>query len=446
MLANSRKSLILIVDDTPANLEILSKALKESGFIVAVETDGEGALEQVSYHRPDLILLDVQMPGIDGFETCRRLKANPETKDIPIIFATALNDITHKVKGLTVGAVDYVTKPFQQEEVLARVKVHLQLYQLQQELEQRVEERTASLQQALDNLKQAQLQLVQGEKMSALGNLVAGVAHEINNPVGFLKGNIPPAQEYVQDLFGLIDFLLTKLPHPNEEVEEEMEAIDFDFIREDLPNLLNSMNVGVDRIKNISTSLRTFSREDKDYKTAFDLHEGIDSTILILKHRLKANNKRPAIEVIKDYGNLPDVECFPGQLNQVFMNILANAIDALDDSCEGRTFAEIETKPNQITIQTLPQGDYALIRIQDNGVGIPEAVSQQIFEQGFTTKQVGKGTGLGMAIARQIVEQKHGGKLSFSSQPGAGTSFTIELPLVSDQNQSMSYCTDTMIA
>ncbi len=446
MLANSRKSLILIVDDTPANLEILSKALKESGFIVAVETDGEGALEQVSYHRPDLILLDVQMPGIDGFETCRRLKANPETKDIPIIFATALNDTSHKVKGLTVGAVDYVTKPFQQEEVLARVKVHLQLYQLQQELEQRVEERTASLQQALDNLKQAQLQLVQGEKMSALGNLVAGVAHEINNPVGFLKGNIPPAQEYVRDLFGLIDFLLTKLPHPDEEVEEEMEAIDFGFIREDLPNLLNSMNVGVDRIKSISTSLRTFSREDQDYKTAFNLHEGIDSTILILKHRLKANNKRPAIEVIKDYGNLPNVECFPGQINQVFMNILANAIDALDDSCEGRTFAEIETKPNQITIQTLPQGDYALICIRDNGVGIPEEVSQQIFEQGFTTKKVGKGTGLGMAIARQIVEQKHGGKLSFASKPGAGTAFTIELPLASDLDQSTSYYTDTMIA
>jgi len=286
----------------------------------------------------------------------------------------------------------------------------------------------ARVQQALQELQQAQLQLVQSEKMSALGNLVAGVAHEINNPVGFLQGNIQPAREYVQDLLGLIDLYQEKVPNPDAELEDEIEAIDLEFVREDLPKLLNSMNVGVDRIRNISNSLRTFSRQDQDQKTAFNLHEGLDSTLLILKHRTKANEQRPKIEVIKEYGALPDIECFPGQLNQVFMNILANAIDAFEEANQGKNYQEIEANPNIITLHTSVVGEQAQIRIQDNGCGMKSEVREQIFEQGFTTKGVGKGTGLGMAIARQIVEEKHGGTLSCHSELGKGTEFTIELP------------------
>ncbi|WP_264321547.1 trifunctional serine/threonine-protein kinase/ATP-binding protein/sensor histidine kinase [Zarconia navalis] len=282
-------------------------------------------------------------------------------------------------------------------------------------------------QQTLANLKNAQLQLVQSEKMSALGNLVAGVAHEINNPVGFIAGNLQPARDYVQDLFGLIDLYQEKLPNPDEELEEEIAAIDLEFLRSDLPKLIGSMKEGTDRIGHISTSLRTFSRTDKEHKVPFNLHEGLDSTVLILKHRLKANEYRPAIEIVKQYGNLPEVQCFPGQLNQVFMNLIANAIDALDDGNAGRSFEEIAANPNRITISTEATSEEIIIRISDNGVGMPEDIKQRIFEQGFTTKGVGKGTGLGMAIARQIVEEKHGGTISCTSEPGIGTEFAIAL-------------------
>ncbi|MGB7708738.1 MAG: AAA family ATPase [Microcoleus sp.] len=282
-------------------------------------------------------------------------------------------------------------------------------------------------QQSLTNLKQAQIKIVQSEKMSALGNLVAGVAHEINNPVGFLTGNITPALDYINDLFGLLDLYQQKYPQPDPEIQEEIENIDLDYIREDLPKLVGSMREGVKRIRDISTSLRTFSRADTNHPVACNIHEGIDSTIMILKHRLKANENRPEIQVIREYGNLPQVECYAGQLNQVFMNLLANAIDALDESNQGLSYAQIA---NQITIKTEFYGDkkQAIIRIKDNGVGMSEAVREQIFDELFTTKGVGKGTGLGLAIARQIVVEKHCGMLEVSSTLGRGTEFTISIP------------------
>lgn len=283
---------------------------------------------------------------------------------------------------------------------------------------------------SLTDLQQAQLQLVQSEKMSALGNLVAGVAHEINNPVGFLQGNIQPAQEYVQDLLGLIDFLLTKTPSNDLHIKDEIESMDLEFIREDLPKLIGSMNAGVDRIRSISDSLRTFSRKDRDNKTAFNIHDGIESTLLILKHRTKANEQRPQVEVIKNYGEFPNVKCFPGQLNQVFMNILANAIDAFDEANQGKSYQEIEENPNTITIATIALDQQVQVQIQDNGCGMKPETVERIFEQGFTTKEVGKGTGLGMAIAHQIIVEKHGGAIACHSQLGKGTEFTISLPAI----------------
>ncbi|MEG3986697.1 response regulator [Microcoleus sp. S28C3] len=415
--------LILIVDDTPTNLDVISEALSNAGYKVAIATSGERALQQVERRPPDLILLDVMMPGIDGFETCQRLKANAKTCDIPIIFMTALVDVDNKVKGLKLGAVDYVTKPFQEQEVLARVKTHLQLRLLTQTLEQQVAQKTAELQ-------AAQLQIIQREKLSALGNLVAGVAHEINNPVGFISGNIQPALDYIKDLFGLLDLVQQESANFSAAIQEEIEAIDLDYIREDLPKLVGSMQEGVNRIKDISISLRTFSRADTDRPVACNIHEGIDSTIMILKHRLKANDSRPEIQVINDCGDLPKIECYAGQLNQVFMNILGNAIDAVNESNIGRTYAEIKANPNQIIVHTELSGDrqQVVIRIKDNGIGMSEAVREQVFDNLFTTKSVGQGTGLGLAIARQIVEETHGGKLNCTSLLGKGTEFIITLP------------------
>ena len=296
-------------------------------------------------------------------------------------------------------------------------------------------------QQALEDLTQAQLQLVQSEKMSALGNLVAGVAHEINNPISFLRGNIQPAQRYVQDLLSLIDLYQKKMPDLDEEIAAEIEAIDLDFIRTDLPKLLKSMNLGVDRIRHISNSLRIFSRADREKPTKFNIHEGIDSTLLILKHRTKANQQRPAIEISKNYAELPEIECFPGQLNQVFMNIFANAIDAFDEANQGQTYMEIEANLNRMIICTSRFDENRVkIQIQDNGCGMSSETQERIFDQGFTTKAVGKGTGLGMAIAYQIVTEKHGGTITCNSLLGEGTIFTILLPILSNPNHIASQC------
>ncbi|MGB3266323.1 MAG: ATP-binding protein, partial [Microcoleus sp.] len=286
------------------------------------------------------------------------------------------------------------------------------------------------LERSLVDLQQAQLQVVQSEKMSALGNLVAGVAHEINNPVGFISGNINEATTTIKDVINHLKLYQEKLPDPGPQIEQDADKIDLEYALEDLPKMLSSMKVGCDRIRGISTSLRTFSRADKDYKVRFDIHEGIESTILILKHRLKANQHRPAIEVVTDYENLPKIECFPGQLNQVFMNLLANAIDALEESSQGRSFAEIEANPNKIAVRTSMLDDrHIKITIADNGGGMSEEVKQQIFDHLFTTKAVGKGTGLGLAIARQIVEETHGGTIEVDSELGQGTIFKMQLPI-----------------
>jgi signal transduction histidine kinase len=427
-MPDETQHLILVVDDNPANTKVLFDVLREAGHRVLVAKSGEVALERLQSACPDLILLDVMMPGIDGFETCRRLKADERTQSIPVIFMTALSEVEDKARGFNLGAVDYITKPFQQQEVLARVQLHLQLYSLTQNLEQRVRDRTTELENTLKELHQSQLQLIQNEKMSALGNLVAGIAHEINNPVGFISGNLEHAQNYVTVLLELIDFYLEQCP-PNVVVQERIDNINFPYLRQDLPKLISSMKAGTDRIQHISTSLRTFSRSDSDRPTVCNIHDGIDSTVLILTHRIKGNEFRPAIKILKEYGELPLVECYAGQLNQVFMNVIANAIDAVEECNQGRSYQEIENQPNQIMIRTEAQNHQVKIQIQDNGTGISAALQQKIFDHLFTTKEVGKGTGLGLAIAHQIITEKHGGTIQVESTLGQGTTFTITIPL-----------------
>ena len=424
-------SSILIVDDMPANLAVMSEALSDAGYDVAAALSGDRALQQIQHYLPDLILLDIQMPGIDGFETCRRLKANPETADIPVIFMTALSDAASKVKAFNLGAVDYVTKPFQEMEVLARVATHIKLHRLNQSLEHQVAARTQELTTALKTIKQSQIQLIQQEKFSALGGLVAGVAHEINNPVGFIAGNLRPAQCYVQSILDLLALYQQHFPDPGETICEYIEDIDLAYISEDLLKILSSMREGTDRIQALSRSLRIFSRADGDRKSPCDLHQGIESTLMILKHRLNADENRPEIKIVKAYSLDVEAACFPSQINQVLMNLLANAIDALDESNQNRSFEDIKTEPNQIVIKTELSTDQqmAIVRIRDNGAGIPVAVQSQIFDH-FTTKPVGKGTGLGLSIVHQIVVENHQGTIQVHSAPGKGTEFEICLPLV----------------
>jgi len=305
------------------------------------------------------------------------------------------------------------------------------LYEELQDSERREREKAQQLERSLRELEEAQIRLIQGEKMATLGQLVAGVAHEINNPVGFIVGNLTLAENYAKDLIEHLKLYQEQFPDPGETIEEDAEDIDLEYLFEDMPKLLSSMKLGTDRIRQISTSLRTFSRSDTDAKVSVNLHEGIDSTLLILKHRLKANENRPSIQIQKEYGELPTVKCYAGQLNQVFMNIISNAADAFDETNEGRSFKDIEQDPNIIFIRTEAnaENNTAIVRIGDNGPGMSEEVRQKVFNHLFTTKGVGKGTGLGLSISRQIVVEKHGGQLTCNSSPGNGTEFVIEIPI-----------------
>jgi two-component system, NtrC family, sensor kinase len=340
------------------------------------------------------------------------LQVPVKTKDEVGQLATALNRLIQQVREL--------------------LKIQAQTNQQLTEKAAESQKQAEILQQTLTTLQSAQIQLIQSEKMSALGELVAGVAHEINNPVGFIAGNIEPAKRYVSDLLALISLYRSQFPHPGSAILKKVGDIDLAFIEKDLPSLLTSMEEGANRIMGISISLRTFSRSDHETQQLFDLHEGLDSTVLILRHRLKANEHRPEIKIIKHYQDIPQIKCYPGQLNQVFMNLLANAIDALSDvSQPPKVEPQIESQPLALQIEILTEvtTDWIKIQIKDNGMGMTSEVQQKIFEHLFTTKPVGQGTGLGLSIARQIIVDKHQGQLSCKSEYGQGTTFTIELPL-----------------
>jgi signal transduction histidine kinase len=477
---------ILIVDDNPNNLSFLFDFLTELGFKVLVARTGVSALQKAEYSPPDLILLDVVMPEVDGFETCRRLKANNSTKEIPIIFMTALNSTEDKVKAFSVGAVDYVTKPIQNEEVLARVKAHLSisrltrklqeqnaqmqqeifdrqqaqnsLRQLAEQLEKRVAERTAelsqtndllqeeieerqqmqdSLYQSLKQLQQAQILLIQSEKMSALGRMLAGVAHEINNPMNFLYDNLDRVRQYTRDILNILNIYQQKYPQPTAEIEKTAKAIDLELITKNLQKMLESMQLGGDRIRDIVHSLQLFSQQEGEEMQPINIHEGIDSTLMLLQNRLKFKPNLAPIEVIKEYDpNLTRVECCGGEINQVFMNILVNAIDAIEECSSPKTSEAMKANPYQIRICTeLSNRNTAIIRIFDSGVGIGEEVRNLIFDPFFSTKPLGKSIGIGLSISWHIIVERHGGMLQCISTPGQGTEFAIELPI---QQQSRS--------
>ncbi|RMH76717.1 MAG: hybrid sensor histidine kinase/response regulator [Cyanobacteria bacterium J007] len=618
------KATILVVDDTPDNLRVVSAILVDRGYQVGKALNGQLALMACKHLSPDLILLDINMPEMNGYEVCKKLKTNPQTQEIPIIFISALDDVLDKVKAFEVGGVDYITKPFQSAEVISRVDSHLKLRSLQialqaqndsleREIEQRqkiqealelseaqnlallnaipdlmlrisadgifldyrmaknsddanqnsvranlltsfaastsspggdrlspsytnpqsnphlklhaslfpevdrpeqhnpyigqkltdilsedlafwmmhytqqtlmtsqmqvgefvqqidrrwhgyearfvksgpsevlaivrdISERNQAeaerlkteailraqkqqLEKTLSDLKQAQAQLIQSEKMASLGQLVAGIAHEINNPINFIYGNVSYLKQYAIELLKALEFYQHEFKGGD---RDDGDDLDLDFLKSDTQKILNSMQNGADRIRKIVTSLRNFARLDEAEMKCVDLHEGIESSLVLVRHRLQREAGDRQIQVIKEYGDLPKVMCYPSQLNEVFFNLLNNAIDTIEEKLKTTTgSSEAEDDDRgwiRIRTETTAEGTVT-IRIADSGLGIPESARSRLFDPFFTTKSPGSGTGLGLSVSYQIVVQKHHGQILCDSTPGRGTEFILKIPI-----------------
>ncbi len=422
---------ILVVDDDNFFLNFIRMVLKKQGYQVLAANNGEEALQVVQEHKPDLIVSDLMMPVMNGVELCKRIKTNPKTRDIYFLILTSKSDVSEKVKLLDVGADDFLSKPVNNDELLAKVRASIRIRQLQRELEEsnkRLTQLNRELQRTMEDLKkanreikEAQAQLLQQEKMASIGQLAAGVAHEINNPIGFIHSNLSVLEDYITDLMQFFEkYKELKAAIANgdkagvaaflRELIRIEKKIDLNFILNDFEKIVRESMDGAERVKVIVQDLKDFSHIDQAEVKYFNVNEGIESTLNIVWNEIKYKAK-----VIKEYGQIPEIRCFPMQLNQVFMNLLVNAAQAID-------------KDGIIRIKTFATDTHVVVEISDNGCGIPEEIRSKIFDPFFTTKEVGKGTGLGLSTAYNIIK-KHNGEIEVDSEVGKGTRFTIRLPL-----------------
>lgn len=407
---------ILVVDDDRSNLATLGSLLQPH-FDVLAAPSGERALQiAASVPQPDLILLDVLMPGMDGYEVFARLRDNPATRDIPVIFVTGLDSPEEEEKGLELGAVDYITKPYRPPIILARVHAQLELKHVRDRLENQNIYLEAEVARRIEENQRVQLQLMQSDKLAAVGQLSAGIAHEINNPVGFVTSNLGSLDRYLQDIFEILDAyealeeVCTSGEAALSKLRELKKRKDIGFLREDIGKLLSESRQGLARVAKIVSDLKSFSRaENKDWQWT-NLHDELDSTLNIVWNEIKYH-----CTLNKEYGDIPEVYCIPSQINQVLLNLLVNAAQAIPQKGE-------------ITIRTGQTGGEVFIAIADTGTGIPPENMSRLFEPFFTTKPVGKGTGLGLPISYGIVKN-HKGRIEVESTVGKGTTFTVWLPI-----------------
>ncbi|NEO85175.1 MAG: hybrid sensor histidine kinase/response regulator [Spirulina sp. SIO3F2] len=408
---------ILVADDEPDTQELISQRfrreirLKKYEFIfVHNGSQAYDAIQQMP--EIDMVLTDINMPEMDGLTLLSKLQ-NDETL-LKTVVVSAYGDMAHIRKAMNLGAFDFLTKPLDFKDLIVTVEKTLNVVMDAKATQQKLQTAQA-----------------QTDKLSSLGQMMADIAHEIKNPVGFVSANIEPTKAYIQDLLTVLELYQKHYPEPDLEIQQLLAELELDFLVEDLQKILSSLAIGTQRIQDLVLSLRDFSRPDQPEKTAVDIHQGIDNTLLLLQHRLRATKSRPVVELVRNYGPLPPVTCYPNQLNQVVLNLLVNALDALEEKCQDtmqQHCQDISSFKIQIRTEQLDD-NWVRIAIADNGSGIEPDIMPQLFDAFFSTKPMGQGTGLGLSISYQLIVKNHGGCLSCQSAPGKGTEFWIDLPL-----------------
>ncbi|NMG57415.1 response regulator [Geitlerinema sp. P-1104] len=411
---------ILVIEDDATTRLLLQRTLEKEGYNVTLAEDGVQGMDKALSISPALIISDWVMPELDGMELCRQVRSHPQLSGIFVILLSSRETVADRVEGLDAGADEFLSKPIDPNELKARVRAGLRQYQLNHQLKAA----NYDLMLTLQKLQQAQAQLIQSEKMSSLGQMVAGIAHEINNPINFIEGNLSFAEDYIQDLLNIIYLYQKYFPDVPEDLQALLEDTDIEFLTEDSKQLIDSMRVGASRIHKIINHLRNFSRLDEADMKRVDIHDGINSTLIMLQNRLRIGSG-VEIEVHKHYGDLPKIDCYPGQLNQVFLNILHNAIYFLQEYVKN---GDLTNPKIEISTRCIEAEDTVEINILNNGSSIPEATISKVFDPFFTTKPVGQGTGMGLSICYQIIAERHRGHIRCFTPPDGGTGFAIEIP------------------